>query len=84
MVYLINIFYIYCNLLTHFTPVISFDTPWKCQKATGFLIFSGVIKRDQCHEIGSGVLFPGYVSAFYSENSSFYQSMSTKNEIENA
>ena len=34
--------------LTHFMPLISFDTPWK-QKTRGFLMFSGGIKRDQLH-----------------------------------
>ena len=37
--------------LTHFMPLISFDTIWK-QKTRGFLMFSGGIKRDQCHEMG--------------------------------
>ena len=27
--------------LTHFMPLISFDTPWKHQKNSGFLMFSG-------------------------------------------
>ena len=31
--------------LTHFMPLISFDTPWKHQKTRGFLMFSGYIKR---------------------------------------
>ena len=35
--------------LTHFMPLISFDTPWKHQNTSGFLIFSGGIKRDQWH-----------------------------------
>ena len=41
-------------------PLISFDNPWKhqdtpCkhQKTRGFLMFSGGIKRDQWHEMGS-------------------------------
>ena len=33
------------NHLTHVTPLISFDTPWK-QKTKGFLMFSGGIKKD--------------------------------------
>ena len=37
--------------LTHFMPLISFDTPRK-QKNRGFLMFSGGIKRDQWHEMG--------------------------------
>ena len=38
--------------LTHFIPLISFDTPWKHQKTRGFRMFSGAIKRDQWHEMG--------------------------------
>ena len=30
------------NGLTHFMPLISFDTSWKHQKTRGFLMFSGV------------------------------------------
>ena len=40
------------SCLTHFMPLISFDTPLKHQKTSGFLMFSGVIKRDQWHEMG--------------------------------
>ena len=40
------------NELTHFMPLISFDTPRKHQKTRGFLLFSGVIERDQWHEMG--------------------------------
>ena len=32
--------------LKYFIPLISFDTPWKHQKTSGFLIFSEGIKRD--------------------------------------
>ena len=32
--------------LTHFIPLISFCTPWKHQKTSGFLILSGCIERD--------------------------------------
>ena len=38
--------------LTHFMPLISFDTPWKHQKTRGFLMFSGGLKRVQWHEMG--------------------------------
>ena len=31
--------------LTHFMPLISFDTPWKHQKTGCLLMFSGGIKR---------------------------------------
>ena len=40
------------TLLTHFMPLISFDTLWKHQKTRGFLMFSEGIKRDQWHEMG--------------------------------
>ena len=40
------------NLLTHFIPLIYFDTPWKHQKITDFLTFLGGIKRDQWHKMG--------------------------------
>ena len=38
--------------LTHFMPLISFDTPWKHQKTRGFRMFSGGIKSDQWNERG--------------------------------
>ena len=40
------------NTLIHLVALISFDTPWKHQKTSGFLIFSGCMKRDQWHEMG--------------------------------
>ena len=40
------------KVLTHFMPVISFYTPWKHQKTSGFLMFLGGIERDQLHEMG--------------------------------
>ena len=40
------------NTLTHFVPLISFDTPRKHQKTSGFLMFSEGIKKDQWHESG--------------------------------
>ena len=36
--------------LTHFMLLVSFYTPRKHQKTTGFLIFSGSIERDLLHE----------------------------------
>ena len=33
-------------LLTHFMPLVSFDTSWKQQKTKNFLMFSGGIERD--------------------------------------
>ena len=38
--------------LTHFMALASFYTTLKLQKATGFLMFSAAIERDQCHEMG--------------------------------
>ena len=32
--------------LTHFMPLISFDTSWKHQKIRGFLVFSGEVSKD--------------------------------------
>ena len=40
------------HILTHFMSLVSFDTPGKCQKTKGFVIFSGGIERDQWHEMG--------------------------------
>ena len=33
-------------------PLVSFDTPWKYQKLSGFLMYLGGIERDQWHEMG--------------------------------
>ena len=38
--------------LTHFMPLISFDTPRKHQNTRGFLMFSWGIERDQWYEMG--------------------------------
>ena len=38
------------NGLTYFIPLASFGTPWKHQKTSGFLMFSGRIEREQWHE----------------------------------
>ena len=38
--------------LTHFMPLISFDTRWKHQKTRDFLMFSGGNKRDHWYEMG--------------------------------
>ena len=46
------------SLITHFMPLISFDTPWKNQKTSGLLMFSDGIKRDQGHEMGQRVFYP--------------------------
>ena len=40
------------DVLTHFMPLVSFYTPSKHQKTSGFLTFSGGIERDQWHEMG--------------------------------
>ena len=46
----------WCNLirvfLTHFWPMFSFYTPWKHQKTSGFLVFSGGIKWEHWREMG--------------------------------
>ena len=44
---------LYCTFSTHFMSI-SFVTPWKHPKTSGFLMFSGGIKRGQWHEMGSG------------------------------
>ena len=38
--------------LDHSMSLASFYTPWKHQKTSGFLMFSGGIERDQWHEMG--------------------------------
>ena len=38
--------------LTHFMPLVSFDTPWKHQKTSDFFMFSGGVERDKWHETG--------------------------------
>ena len=45
--------------LTHFMPQVSFYTPWKHQKTKGFLMFPGVIERDQWHEMSEIVINSG-------------------------
>ena len=50
------------HILTHFMPLVSFYTPWRCHKARGFLIFSGAMERDQSHkmdedETNSSIIF---------------------------
>ena len=37
--------------LTHFMPLVSFDTPRKHQETFGFLMFSRGIERDQWNEM---------------------------------
>ena len=37
------------HLLTHFTPIFQFYTPWKRQKARGFLILSGGMEVEPRH-----------------------------------
>ena len=36
---------------THFIPLVSFNTSWKHQKISGFIMFSGGIERNQWHEM---------------------------------
>ena len=38
------------HLLTHVIPLVSFYTPWKDQKNSDFLMFSGVMEREKWHE----------------------------------
>ena len=45
------------KLLTYFMPFVSFDSPCKHQKTSGFLMFSGGIERGQWHEMGYRVFF---------------------------
>ena len=40
-----------CVGLTHFVPLVSFYTPSKHQKTTGFLMFRGGIERDHWHSL---------------------------------
>ena len=46
MLFIVDVLY----NLTYFIPLVSFYTPWKHQKTSGFLIFSGDIEREQCME----------------------------------
>ena len=39
-------------LITHFMPLITFDQWHEMAETSGFLMFSGGIKRDQWHEMG--------------------------------
>ena len=39
-------------LITHFMALVTFYIPWKYEKTRGFLMFSGGIERDHCHEMG--------------------------------
>ena len=45
-------------------PLVFLYTPWKHQKTSAFLMFSGGIERDQWHEIGLVVSFPSLWSSF--------------------
>ena len=42
----------YNLFLTRFMIMVSFDTPWKNKKSSGFRMFWRVIKRDQWREMG--------------------------------
>ena len=51
---ILHIMYLYVNIAA-FNPIHasgSFYTPWKHQKIRGFLMFPGVLERDQWHEMG--------------------------------
>ena len=70
--------------ISHFMPLTSFDTPWKHQKTSGFLMFSGGIKRDQWHEMGyalnwySAMLHQSNVQLMFKVNNSDTRTMSMK------
>ena len=53
--------------LTDFMPMVSFYTPWKHQKTSGFLMFSGAIERDQWHKMGLGP----FITLFWSTAKKF-------------
>ena len=38
--------------MNRFVQLISLYTPWKPQKTSGFLMFSGGLEREQWHEMG--------------------------------
>ena len=59
---------IFFQNLTHFMPLVFLYTPWKHQKTSAFLMFSGGIERDQWHEIGLVVSFPSLWSSFILRN----------------
>ena len=47
-----NTLRVFIDRLTHFMPLVSFDTVCKHQETSGFQLFSGGIERDQWHEMG--------------------------------
>ena len=47
----VNVQHLLFVQLTHFMPLVSFDTPWKHQKTFGFLMFSEAIEKDHWHEM---------------------------------
>ena len=49
------------SFLTYFMPLVSFYTPQKHQKTSGFLMFLEGIERDQWHETGQ-LLFYYYLT----------------------
>ena len=40
------------SVLTHFKPMVYFYTPWKCQKTSTFLMFSGDTEIENLREMG--------------------------------
>ena len=53
-------------LLTHFSPLLHFYTPWKHQETFGFLTFSGVIEMEHWVKMGWGPKCSQSIRAEYS------------------
>ena len=45
-------FRVWFILNSYFMPLVSFYIPWKYQKTSNFLMFSGGIERNQWHQMG--------------------------------
>ena len=55
------------NGLTHFISPVSFNSPWKHQKTSDFLMFSSSIKRGQLHELGKSSMIYYWLLIFFSK-----------------
>ena len=55
------------NGLTHFISPVSFNSPWKHQKTSDFLMFSSSIKRGQLHELGKSSMIYYWILIFFSK-----------------
>ena len=51
--------------LSPIMPLVSFNTPWKHQKTSGFLMFLGGIERDWWHEMVNKILDLGHYPEFW-------------------